>query len=214
MDGVIVDSEQVYQEIERQMYDELGIPVSPEEQRMFMGTSERFMWQYLMEKYQIEPDMDVLVQKERLRFMAEINQPGRIPLMPGLMELLEDLAMYEIPSWVASSSSGEIIERVLLTNNIRHYFKGITSGDDVKNSKPAPDIFLKTALKAGMDPGKCLVIEDSENGVRAARSAGMKVIALLHQQSGDLNLKEADKIIHSLHEINTAFIRQLLLNPC
>ena len=112
MDGVIVDSEQVYQEIERRMYTELGIPVSPDEQLLFMGTAERTMWQFMKEKYQIRKDPEELVKEERTRFMAQLDQPGRLPLMPGLMELLEELILNDIPAWVASSSSEEIIEKV------------------------------------------------------------------------------------------------------
>ena len=152
MDGVIVDSEKVYQAIERQMYDDLEIPVSTEEHRLFIGAAERSMWQYMKDKYQMDTDIDFLVKEERTRFMSQLDQPGNIPLMPGLRELLKALAHEGIPALVASSSSREIIEKVLGVNNIRHFFKDITGGDDVLHSKPAPDIFLKTALKAGYPP--------------------------------------------------------------
>lgn len=211
MDGVIVDSEQVYQEIERQMYDDLGIPVTPEEQRMFIGAAERSMWQYMKDKYQMDTETDFLVKEERARLLSQLDLPGSIPLMPGIRELLEALVHDGIPALVASSSSREIIEKVLRVNDIRHFFKDITGGDDVLHSKPAPDIFLKTAAKAGIAPGRCLVIEDSENGIRAARSAGMKVIALLNHYSGGLDLSEASMIIHALHELDTNVIRQMLI---
>lgn len=210
MDGVIVDSEQVYQEIERQMYDDLGIPVSKEEHRLFIGAAERIMWQYMKDKYQMDAETDLLVEEERTRFMSQLDKPGIIPLMPGVRELLEALAHDGIPALVASSSSREIIEKVLRINGIRHFFKDITGGDDVIHSKPAPDIFLETAAKAGMPAGQCLVIEDSENGIRAARSAGMKVIALFSHNSEGLDLSEASKIIHALHELDTNVIRQIL----
>lgn len=210
MDGVIVDSEKVYQDIERQMYDDLGIPVSAEEHRMFIGAAERSMWQYMKDKYQMDAEIDFLVTEERSRFMSQLDQPGKIPLMPGLRELLEALSREGIPALVASSSSREIIEKVLRVNDIRHLFKDITGGDDVLHSKPAPDIFLETASKAGTAPGLCLVIEDSENGIRAACAAGMKVIALLNHYSGGLDLSEASKTIHALHELDTNVIRQVL----
>ena len=210
MDGVIVDSETVYQEIERQMYDDLGIPVTQEEHRMFIGAAERSMWQYMKDKYQMDAEMDFLVAEERSRFMSQLDQPGRIPLMPGLMELLETLAEEGIPALVASSSSRDIIEKVLHVNKIRRFFKDYTGGDDVLHSKPAPDIFLATAVKAGKDPGQCLVIEDSENGIRGARAAGMRVVALKNHYSGGLDLSEAHKIVHSLHELDSDEIRQVM----
>jgi len=210
MDGVIVDSEKVYQEIERQMYDDLEIPVSTEEHRLFIGAAERSMWQYMKDKYQMDTEIDFLVKEERTRFMSQLDQPDKIPLMTGLRELLEALACEGIPALVASSSSREIIEKVLRVNDIRYFFKDITGGDDVLHSKPAPDIFLETAAKAGMPTGQCLVIEDSENGIRAARSAGMKVIALFSHYSEGLDLSEASKIIHAIHELDTNLIRQIL----
>jgi HAD superfamily hydrolase (TIGR01509 family) len=211
MDGVIVDSENVYQEIERQMYEELGIPVSHEEHRLFIGAAEKSMWKYMKDKYQIAADTSELIEEERKRFLAKLDQPGSIPLMPGLRKLLETLANDGIPSLVASSSSREIIERVLQINRIRHFFKDITGGDEVIHSKPAPDIFLDTAAKAGVEPERCLVIEDSVNGIKAARSAGMKVIALPGQHNGKMDLSEASQIIQSLHELDSRVIRQLML---
>jgi HAD superfamily hydrolase (TIGR01509 family) len=210
MDGVIVDSEQVYQDIERQMYDDLGIPVTAEEHRQFIGAAERIMWQYMKDKYRMDAETDLLVKEERTRFMSMVDQPGSIPLMPGLLPLLEALAREGIPALVASSSSREIIEKVLRVNEIRHFFTDITGGDDVLHSKPAPDIFLETAGKAGMSADRCLVIEDSENGIKAARSAGMKVIALFGRDSDNLDLSEASQIIHSFDELNISAISRLL----
>jgi HAD superfamily hydrolase (TIGR01509 family) len=210
MDGVMVDSERVYQEIERQMYNELGIPVSKEEHQMFIGAAEKVMWKYMKDKYQLESGTEVLVEEERNRFMAALDMPGSIPLMPGLLELLEALDREAIPALVASSSSREIIKKVLRINNIGHFFKDITGGDEVSPSKPAPDIFLETAAKAGTQPERCLVIEDSVNGIRAARAAGMRVIALLGQENGHLDLSDADRIIKSLHELTPGVIREFL----
>ncbi len=210
MDGVIVDSEQVYQEIERQMYEELGIPVSMEEHRLFVGAAERSMWQYMKDKYKMDAETDWLVEEERSRFLSALDKPGHIPLMPGLMNLLEILDRDAVPALVASSSSREIIEKVLRVNNIAHFFRDITGGDDVLHSKPAPDIFLHTASKIDLAPSRCLVIEDSENGIWAARSAGMKVVALFSAHSEGLDLSGASMIIHALDEIDTGLIRQVL----
>ena len=161
MDGVILDSERVYQEIERSMYSELGIPVSRQEHLEFMGTAERAMWTHMVNKYGIGRPVDELVREERSRFLSELDQPGRIPLMEGLIPLLEMLWEENIPCWIASSSSSGIIAKVLEVNNLDKYFRGYVSGDDVPRSKPAPDIFLKTAALSGSQPSNCVVIEDS-----------------------------------------------------
>lgn len=111
--------------------------------------------------------------------------------------------------WVASSSTRIIIDRVLQNLNIQKYFTGVVSGDEVDSSKPAPDIFLLTAEKAGIQASKCLVIEDSENGIIAARTAGMKVVGLLNPNSGNMDLSGADKVVKSHAELNISVLQKL-----
>ena len=205
MDGVIIDSEQVYQEIEREMYRELGIPVTREEQMKFMGTTERTMWQYMKKRYGLVEEPEDLARLERERLLERLRSPEGIPPMEGAEDLLRKLHGNGISLMLASSSAREIIEAFLQKLNIRRYFSGIVSGDDVEHSKPAPDIFLKASSLTGVPPSDCIVIEDSENGIRAARSAGMKVIGLKNPGSGDLDLSSADRVIHSLKELLVDF---------
>lgn len=209
MDGVILDSERVYQEIERDMYDELGIPVSREEHLNFMGTAEWSMWTYICEKYEPTQTLEELVSMERSRFMERLERPGGIPLLDGLIPLLELLSSEQIPCWIASSSSSEIIARVIDINGLGKYYQGYVSGDDVSESKPSPEIFLKAAGKAGVLPSNCIVIEDSANGIKAARSAGMSVIGLDQQDGYSPDLSGADLAISSLCEINLSVLSRL-----
>ena len=209
MDGVILDSERIYQEIEREMYAELGIPVSREEHLRFMGTAEKAMWGYMRRRYRLKPTLEELIREERERFTTRLELPGSIPLMDGIRPLLRSIRTEHIPCWIASSSSREIIRKVLRIHRLGSYFLGTVSGEDVRRSKPAPDIFLKTAELAGFNPSRCLVIEDSENGVRAARAAGMKVIALDRLQDLPLNLSEANSTVKSLSEISPALLHKL-----
>jgi HAD superfamily hydrolase (TIGR01509 family) len=211
MDGVILDSERVYQDIERRMYNELGIPVSPEEHLGFMGTAERSMWTYMKEKYWLERSVDDLVMEERERFMAVLEEAGSIPLMDGLLTLLDSLANEEVPCWIASSSSAEIIGKVLRVNKLEHYFRGYVSGDDVQRSKPDPQIFARTASMAGSPASTCIVIEDSINGIRAASSAGMAVIALNNRLLHKEDLAMAILVIDSLEEISAEFLKKILM---
>lgn len=178
MDGVIIDSEKIYQEIEREMYSELGITVTDDEHHMFMGTSERSMWEHMVETHSPDLDSEALVAKERKRFLAMLRSPEGIPLVPGIENLLDLLANLRLPLYIASSSSREIIHAVLRQYDLEDRFSGIVSGDDAELSKPAPDIFLKTCTMADTLPERCIVIEDAENGIRAAKYAGMRVIAL------------------------------------
>jgi HAD superfamily hydrolase (TIGR01509 family) len=210
MDGVILDSERVYQEIEREMYDELNIPVSREEHLRFMGTAEKAMWGYMHEHYGIERTLEELILEERRRFRERLEVPGSIPLMEGILPLLQALRKEGVPCWIASSSSAEIIRMVLRIKDLERYFRGFVSGEDVKRSKPAPDIFLRAADLSGTDPAECLVIEDSENGIRASLAAGMKVIALRHSDGMPLNLNDASLIIESLSDIDPISMKALV----
>jgi beta-phosphoglucomutase len=213
MDGVIVDSERVYQEIERSMYDEIGIPVSKEEHATFMGTAERSMWKILSDKYGIDRPVKDLVQEERERFITRLEDPVSIPLMKGLITLLKDLKSEQIPCWIASSSSSEIIAKVIEINKLGDFYKGFVSGDDVTESKPSPEIFLKAASLEGTEPSKCLVLEDSVNGIKAARAAGMPVVALRHPDNDPHTLTEATIIIDSLSEVNSRKFRKIIAEP-
>jgi HAD superfamily hydrolase (TIGR01509 family) len=206
MDGVILDSEQVYQEIEREMYAELGIKVTREEHMSFMGTTENIMWEHMKTRHGLTEDPRELARRERERLLSRLRSPEGIPPMEGIEDLLQELHEKGIPLLLASSSVREIIETVLRKLNIGQYFSGIVSGDEVEYSKPAPDIFLEASRIAGIPPSKCVVIEDSENGIRAARSAGMKAIGLRNPHSGDVDLSGADRIVHSLKEINADFL--------
>jgi HAD superfamily hydrolase (TIGR01509 family) len=200
MDGVIIDSEKVYQAIEREMYRELGISISPEEHAQYMGTSERSMWKHMKEVHGFTADPESLVALERDRFLEALNSSGGIPPMEGIYPLLDGLKDKGIPKFIASSSSRNIIESVVGRLGIESCFNGIVSGDDVSNSKPAPDIFLKASDLAGVKPAYCVVIEDSPNGVRAARAAGMRVIGLADCAEAAASLAGADRVIENLGE--------------
>ena len=202
MDGVILDSERVYQEIEREMFVELNIPVSREEHGKFTGTAERTMWQYMKNRYGFKEDTSELVHQERVRFLSRLSSPPGIPPMEGIKELLKELSNRSIPLLIASSSSREIIEAVVLQLGISEYFTGIVSGDEVEETKPSPDIFIKASKLINIPPEHCVVIEDSENGVRAARAAGMRVVGLVNPASGQMDLSGADMIIHGLVEFD------------
>ncbi len=210
MDGVILDSEHVYQEIERNMFHELGISVSIEKHRRFMGTCERDMWTYVCGRYPVGLKVDELVRRERLLFMEHLEEPGRIPLMDGLLSLLGALRNENTPCWIASSSSGEIIARALELNRLADFFAGFVSGDQVERSKPSPEIFLKTAVKAGAEPSECVAIEDSANGMHAARDAGMAVVVLMHPDGNTPPASLADLAVSSLRELNPEVLRKVL----
>ena len=111
--------------------------------------------------------------EERRRNFREKYSHGRLPLKPGVIELLESLKQKGFLTGIASSTRTETVREEIRDAGLLKYFDVIVGGDQVERSKPAPDIFLKAAENLGAQPGKCCVIEDSYNGILAASAAGM-----------------------------------------
>ena len=123
----------------------------------------------------------------------------------GIPELLRSIKSKGLKTAVASSSGYELINMVLEKLDIAKYFDCITSGVDVKRGKPAPDVFLLAAEKLGVMPDECLVIEDSENGVIAAKSAEMMAVGYINPTSGKQCLDRADVITDDFRKLNDNF---------
>jgi beta-phosphoglucomutase len=119
----------------------------------------------------------------------------RMEPMPGVYELLKTLKSRKIPLALASSSIPEVIDIVLEKTGLHSMFNVVVSSRMVGKSKPAPDIFLLAAGELGVSPGKCIVIEDSTNGITAAKKAGMYCIAYNGPGSEHQNQSQADLII-------------------
>ena len=122
--------------------------------------------------------------------------------IPGTLELIEDLYQNKIKLAVASSASNEIVRTVLSMLSLERFFPVRVTMDDVKNGKPFPDLFLRAARAINTTPEKCIVIEDSENGVKAARSAGMKCIGFDNWNSGGQDLSRANMIVNRLSDLS------------
>jgi HAD superfamily hydrolase (TIGR01509 family) len=125
-----------------------------------------------------------------------------LPLLPRAREAVERLAA-RWPLAIASSSNREIIDLVLEAGELARYFKATVSSEEVGAGKPAPDVYLEAARRLEADPGDCAAIEDSHNGIRSAKAAGMRVIAIpnVHYPPGDEALEEADVVLPDLGEL-------------
>jgi HAD superfamily hydrolase (TIGR01509 family) len=121
------------------------------------------------------------------------------PVFDGVLELIEQLAA-RYPLGLASGSERAVVEAVLDLRQMRRFFSAVVTGSEVERGKPAPDIFLETADRLGVRPGDCWVIEDSKPGIAAARSAGMRVIAIANTHpAGELG--EATHVVQTYGEI-------------
>lgn len=201
MDGTLVDTEPFNTEIERRQFQHNNLNISEEEHAKYLGTASEAMWREIAGRYNLEKSVLQLVEENQAESIAYFSELDEIRVMPGLIKLLEKLRKRDFPVAVASSSSPEIIDLILTKTNLKKYFDVIVSTQEVGKSKPSPDVFLKTAEKLGFEPYKCLVVEDSKNGITAAQSAGMICVAFQSETADPVNHKEADAVIRNFGQL-------------
>lgn len=206
MDGVIIDSEPMHFKLEAELLQELGGHISPREQESFVGTTDFYIWTTLKEKFGLEPSVEKIIEMKKERFYQVIDQ---IPLVDGFMAFLTRMSQKDIKIAIASSNNRNAVERVIEVFKLEEYIDFFISGEEVENSKPNPEIFLKCAKKLGVIEGEVLVVEDAKSGTEAARLAGMKCIGLRNPNSGSQDLKAADLIVDSLEDITDEKIEKL-----
>ncbi|MDP2887557.1 MAG: HAD family phosphatase, partial [Bacteroidota bacterium] len=201
MDGVLVDSEPFHVEIEKQQFLMNQFSVSDEEHHRYMGVASDVMWRQIAERHSLNVTVEELTGQNRvesIRFFTELKE---IPVMPGLVDLLEKLEQKNYPMAVASSSFPEIIELILKRTDLRKYFQVIVSSQEAGKSKPEPDVFLLAARKLGVLPKDCMVVEDSANGIKAAQAAGMSCVAYQGSGVNPQSQKEADAVVKSYGQL-------------
>lgn len=209
MDGVLVDSEPLHHFSGKQVFSRLGIVISDEEYQTFTGTSSHHMWEIIRQRYGLNQCLQDLVDMSRANFFNCLLADETLTALDGVNALLSDLQQSGFKLAVASSSPLRVIEHIVERFGFDKFFTVLVTGDDVENSKPAPDIFLLAAKLLGVSPDQCVVMEDSYNGVTAAKNAGMKCIGFRNSNSGNQDLGQADVVIGQYAEINSAAIKQL-----
>jgi beta-phosphoglucomutase family hydrolase len=210
MDGVIINSEPIHMECERTMFDMMSITISEEEHNEMVGATDLTIWERIKKSHKLPLSVPQIIHLKKSIYMECLKSKGSLKPIPFVVELIADLHKNEFMLALASSSPLEQIEYILSILNLKSYFHAIVSGDAVKCGKPHPEIFLKAAQELNLDPKNCVVIEDSCNGVMAAKNASMKCIAYSNPSSGVQNLNEAIVVIHSFKELSSKFILDLL----
>ncbi len=175
MDGVLFDTERLYQDIWHEIAKERRIELDSGFVKTISGTNGSKMLQ-VVEKYYQVPDGTVIVDVCMSRMKEKLSV--HVPVKEGVFEILQFLKEKGIRTAVASSTARQQIEQNLKMAGIRDYFAEIVSGSEVKNGKPAPDIFLCAAERIGCRPEECFAFEDSENGVRSGHAAGCVTIMI------------------------------------
>ncbi|WP_460052094.1 HAD family hydrolase [Spirochaeta dissipatitropha] len=200
MDGVIVNSEPLHMVVVLEVLSGLGATASEADILPFIGVANRQMWAELRRTFGIAMTAEDIIRTQQLKTVEAIRNTSDI-LSPGLVELLEYIRQHALLTAIASSSDRAVIDAVVETYGLTEAFPLRVSGEDVSNSKPAPDIFLLAARKIGIAPEDCLVIEDSRHGVQAALAAGMQVIGYRNPGSGDQDLSAAHTVVDSLLDV-------------
>jgi beta-phosphoglucomutase len=177
MDGVLVNSEPHHVIIEKQLFSQLNLTISKEEHRSYMGKSSEQMWSEIIRNHKLSDTAEELAGKNTDIIIRYFSDLPEIELMPGIKKLLESLYQKGIPMAVASSSDAQAIEIILSRTGLSNYFLYKVSSSLVANGKPEPDIYLFTAGLLGVKPEECLVVEDSNNGMKAAKAANMLCVA-------------------------------------
>jgi HAD superfamily hydrolase (TIGR01509 family) len=200
LDGVLLDSEQLWDEAREQLARERGGRWHEKAQRDMMGMSS-LEWSRYMHDVIGLPEPPEEISREVVERMAKLYRE-HLPVIPGAREAVERLAA-RWPLALASSSNRELIDLALELLGVAHLFKATVSSEEVPRGKPAPDVYLEAARRLGIDPTHAAAIEDSENGIRAAKAAGMRVIAIpnRHFTPAEDALTQADVILRSLEEL-------------
>jgi HAD superfamily hydrolase (TIGR01509 family) len=201
MDGVIVDTEPVHHYAYFKLFEELNIVVSQEIYSSCTGNSTRNTFQKLKKIFAIDADVEDLIQRKRNLFNDAFDTKEDLSLLEGVEALIKDLHLNGVELIVASSASKVTIDRVFKRFNLYPYFSHIVSGEDFPNSKPHPAIF-EHAASLSIAPKKCIVIEDSTNGVIAAKAAGIFCVGYCSENSKLQDLSMADMIIHHFNELD------------
>src|SRR5262249_48173427 len=200
LDGLLLDSEQLWDEAREELAHERGGRWTPEAQRDMMGmsTPERSRYHHDRIGLRESPEEINGLVVERMRALYEQH----LPLLPGAVEAVERLGACW-PLGLASSSNRPLIDRVLELSGLARWFKVTVSSEEVAHGKPAPDVYLEAARRLGIDTARAAAVEDSRNGIRSARAAGMTGIAIPnpHFPPGEDALAEADLVLGSLDEL-------------
>lgn len=206
MDGVLVDTEQVWDEVREELVADWGGSYSGDAQRAMMGMSSVEWSRYMHDALGLSQS-PAAINIEVVRRML-VRYASHLPLIDGAVGAVRRLAR-SFPLAVASSSNRPLIDAVLATAGIADCFAATVSSEEVARGKPSPDVYLEAARRLGVAPAQCAAVEDSANGIRAAVAAGMDVVAFpnRHYPPDEEALALAATVIGSLSEVEGALDR-------
>lgn len=201
MDGVLVDSQPYHFKADIDTMAEYGVIKDQKFYESFAGTLTADRMRTLKEMFGLDAPVEEMTIKRENMILDIMGKEAIKPVL-GIPEFLRSIKEKGLTTAVASSSDYKLINLILDRLKIAKYFDSVTSGSDVKRGKPSPDVFLLAAERIGIEPAECLVVEDSENGVKAAKAAGMKALGYINPTSGKQDLSLADFITDDFKKIS------------
>ncbi len=204
MDGVLVDGEPLHFQAAATVLAQEGATLDLATYQSCIGRTLDAIWPILQARYALRiPRADY-----QARYDALVTEQYRTRshFMPGAAALLERVAAAGLPRALASSSRRGWMDAALAALHLHGYFHATVAGDEVREGKPAPEIYLTAAARLGQAPADCLVVEDAPAGIQAARAAGMRVVAVRTGMTAGLSLDGADAIIDSLEAFDPAWL--------
>ncbi len=201
MDGVLVDSQPYHFKADIETMAQYGVIKDQKFYEAYAGTLTADRMRMLKEMFCLDVPVEEMTAKREQMILDIMAREDIVPVS-GIPEFLKGIKERKLVTAVASSSDYKLIDLILDRLKIAEYFDSITSGSDVKRGKPSPDVFLLAAERINMKPEECLVVEDSENGVKAAKAAGMKALGYINPTSGNQCLDMADFITDDFKKIN------------
>lgn len=209
MDGVIVDTEPVHHYAYDLHFKQLNIPITPEMYASFTGNSTKNIFERLKAEFNLEEDVQTLVETKRNLFNDAFDNKEDLYLLDGVEDLIKELHANGMQLVLASSSATVTINRIFNRFGLHHYFTHIVSGEDFPKSKPHPAIFQHAAFLANTPVEQCIVIEDSTNGVAAAKAAGIYCVGYDSVNSKLQDYSKADRVISHFNELSFDVIRNI-----
>ena len=211
MDGVIVDTEPVHHYAYNEHFKQLNIEITPEIYASFTGNSTKNIFEKLKERFNLEEDVQTLVETKRNLFNDAFDKKEDLYLLDGVEDLIKELHQKGMQLVLASSSAKVTINRIFNRFDLHQYFTHIVSGEDFPKSKPHPAIFEHAAFLSETPRENCIVIEDSTNGILAAKSAGIYCIGYDSVNSKMQDYSKADEVISHFRELSFERIRMILV---
>ena len=208
LDGLLIQTEEIWNEVRVDLARERGARYGPEAQRAMMGMSSPEWSRYMHEELGVPDEPEEIVAEVVERMDARYREG--VPLIPGAVEAVERLAA-RWPLALASSSNRPLIDTVLELTGLGPFFQVTVSSEEVARGKPAPDVYLEAARRLGVPPERCAAVEDSHSGIRSARTAGTRVVAIPNPSfpPDEEALAEADVVLRSLDELTPEVIERL-----